>query len=103
MDLVAVLCRWLRFLSILKILFIMSNNNKNVLIANRGEIAIRIAKTCKKLGLHPYGIYSDSDKDSLHIKYCEQSLNIGGSLPQESYLVTDKVIDAAIKLGCDFI
>ncbi|MGA7692411.1 MAG: biotin carboxylase N-terminal domain-containing protein, partial [Nitrososphaeraceae archaeon] len=81
----------------------MANNNKNVLIANRGEIAIRIARTCKKLGLHPYGIYSDSDKDSLHIKYCEQSLNIGGSLPQESYLVTDKVIDAAIKLGCDFI
>jgi len=103
MDLFAVLCKWLRFLSILKILFIMANNNKNVLIANRGEIAIRIARTCKKLGLHPYGIYSDSDKDSLHIKYCEQSLNIGGSLPQESYLVADKVIGAANKLGCDFI
>jgi len=81
----------------------MASNNKNVLIANRGEIAIRVARTCKRLGLHPYGIYSDSDKDSLHIKYCEQSLNIGGSLPQESYLRSDKVIDAANKLGCDYI
>ena len=80
-----------------------SSNNKNVLIANRGEIAIRVARTCKKLGLHPYGIYSDADKDSLHIKYCEQSLNIGGSLPQESYLKAEKVIDAANKLGCDYI
>lgn len=80
-----------------------SSINKNVLIANRGEIAIRIARACKKLGLHPYGIYSDADKDSLHIKYCKQSLNIGGSLPQESYLRADKVIDAANKLGCDYI
>ena len=80
----------------------MANNN-NVLIANRGEIAIRVARTCKKLGLHPYGIYSDSDKDSLHIKYCKQSLNIGGSLPQDSYLRADKVIDAANKLGCNYI
>lgn len=82
----------------------MANNfNKSVLIANRGEIAIRIARTCKKLGLHPYGIYSDSDKKSLHIEYCEQSLSIGGSLPQESYLRADKVIEAANKLGCDYI
>ena len=80
----------------------MANNN-NVLIANRGEIAIRVARTCKKLGLHPYGIYSDSDKNSLHIKYCKQSLNIGGSLPQDSYLRADKVIDAANKLGCNYI
>lgn len=78
-------------------------NNNNVLIANRGEIVIRVARACKKLGLHPYGIYSDSDKDSLHIKYCEQSLNIGDSLPQDSYLRADKVIDAAKKLGCDYI
>ncbi len=74
-----------------------------ILIANRGEIAIRVARTCKKLGFHPYGIYSDSDKDSLHIKYCDQALNIGGSLPQDSYLRADKVVDAAKKLGCEYI
>lgn len=74
-----------------------------VLIANRGEIAIRIAKTCKKIGIRPYGIYSEADKTSLHIKYCDEVIDIGGSLPIESYLDIDKVIDAANRLGCDMI
>src|SRR5215216_5281558 len=74
-------------------------NNNNVLIANRGEIVIRVARACKKLGLHPYGIYSDSDKDSLHIKYCEQSLNIGDSLPQDSYLRAGKIVDILTMTG----
>jgi acetyl-CoA carboxylase biotin carboxylase subunit len=77
--------------------------SESVLIANRGEIVLRVARTCRKLGLKPFGIYSDPDKNSLHIKYCEQALNIGGSLPQDSYLRVDKVIDAAKKFGCDFI
>jgi acetyl-CoA carboxylase biotin carboxylase subunit len=76
---------------------------KKVLIANRGEIVLRVARTCRKLGLAPYGIYSDADKESLHIKYCEEALNIGGYLPSESYLRMDKIIDAAKKLGCDMI
>ncbi len=74
-----------------------------VLIANRGEIVLRVARTCRKLGLKPYGIYSDADKESLHVKYCEDALNIGGNLPSESYLRMDKIIDAAKKLGCDMI
>ena len=77
--------------------------SKKVLIANRGEIAIRVARTCRKLNVKPYCIYSDADKDSLHIKHCEQALNIGGSIPSESYLNTDKIIDTAKKLGCDSI
>ena len=77
--------------------------SKKVLIANRGEIAIRVARTCRKLNVKPYCIYSDADKDSLHIKHCELALNIGGSIPSESYLNTDKIIDAAKKLGCDSI
>jgi acetyl-CoA carboxylase biotin carboxylase subunit len=77
--------------------------SKKVLIANRGEIVIRIARTCRKLELIPYGIYSDADKNSLHIKYCEQAMNIGGSMPSESYLRIDKIINAAKKLGCDLI
>jgi acetyl-CoA carboxylase, biotin carboxylase subunit len=77
--------------------------SKKVLIANRGEIVIRVARTCRKLDLKPYCIYSDADKDSLHIKHCEQALNIGGSIPSESYLRTDKIINAARKLGCDSI
>lgn len=76
---------------------------KKVLVANRGEIVLRVAKTCTKLGLEPYGIYSDADANSLHIKYCKQAVKIGGRLPSESYLRMDKVIDAARKLGCDLI
>ena len=64
---------------------------------------IRVAKTCRKLDLRPCGIYSDADKDSLHIRHCEEVLSIGGYSPSESYLRMDKIINAAQKLGCDFI
>lgn len=74
-----------------------------VLIANRGEIAIRIAMTCKKVGTKPCGIYSDADKESLHLKFCDETINIGGLTPLQSYLDVDKVIDAANRLGCDMI
>ena len=76
---------------------------QKILIANRGEIVIRIAKTCKKLNLCPYGIYSDVDRNSLHIKHCKDAINIGGRLPQESYLDIVKIIEAAKKLNCDSI
>jgi acetyl-CoA carboxylase biotin carboxylase subunit len=74
-----------------------------VLIANRGEIAIRIARTCKKLDLKPFGIYSDADKNSLHIKYCEKAADIGGFIPSESYLNMNKIVEAANLLGCELI
>lgn len=76
---------------------------KKILIANRGEIVLRIARTCEKLGLEPCGIYSDADATSLHVKYCRQSAKIGGRLPTESYLRMDKIIDAAKTLGCELI
>jgi acetyl-CoA carboxylase, biotin carboxylase subunit len=76
---------------------------KRILIANRGEIVLRVARTSRKLGLEPCGVYSEADKESLHIKYCEEALNIGGHLPSESYLRMDKIIDAAKKLGCEMI
>ncbi len=81
----------------------MSSLSKNVLIANRGEITIRIARTCKKLGLKPYGIYSDADKNSLHIKHCEKAVDIGGFTPSESYLNMNKITEAANVLGCELI
>lgn len=65
-----------------------------VLIANRMEIAIRIAKTCKKVRIRPCGIYFEADKESVHLRYCDEAINIGGSLPLESYLVIDKIIGA---------
>lgn len=76
---------------------------QKILIANRGEIAIRIAQTCKKLNLIPCGIYSDADQNSLHLKHCKDAINIGGRLPQESYLDIAKIIDAAKKLDCNSI
>ena len=76
---------------------------QKLLIANRGEIAIRIAQTCKKLNLIPCGIYSDADRSSLHIQHCKDAINIGGRLPQESYLDIAKIIDAAKKLDCNSI
>lgn len=81
----------------------LSSLSKNVLIANRGEIAIRIARTCKKLDLKAFGIYSDADKNSLHIRQCERAVNIGGFTPSESYLNMDKIIKAAKELGCELI
>ncbi len=64
---------------------------------------IRVAKTCRKLGYSPCGIYSDADKDNLHIKHCDSVENIGGNLPNESYLNMIKIIDAARKMDCTFI
>jgi len=77
--------------------------SKKILIANRGEIAIRIAKTCRKMDIIPCGIYSDADKNSLHIRLCKETMNIGGAMPSESYLRIDKIIDATRKLDCDLI
>jgi acetyl-CoA carboxylase, biotin carboxylase subunit len=77
--------------------------NTKVLIANRGEIAIRIANACKKIGMRACGIYSEADKESLHIKYCDEATNIGGSSPLESYLVIDKIIQAANRMSCEMI
>ena len=77
--------------------------SKKLLVANRGEIAIRVAKTCTKIGIKPCAIYSDADKNSLHVKYCDESIGIGGSNSSESYLRLDKIIDAAKRLGCDLI
>jgi len=64
---------------------------KKILIANRGEIACRIAKTCKNMGIKTVGIYSDADKNSLHIKYMDQSFNVGPSESVKSYLNISKI------------
>jgi acetyl-CoA carboxylase biotin carboxylase subunit len=76
---------------------------QKVLISNRGEIVIRIANTCKRLGFVPCGIYSNADKNALHTKHCKEALDIGGDFPQENYLNMDKIIDAAKKMDCDYI
>jgi acetyl-CoA/propionyl-CoA carboxylase biotin carboxyl carrier protein len=74
-----------------------------VLIANRGEIALRVIRTCKRMGIETVAIYSDADVRALHVAEADHAISIGGFTPRESYLVIDKVIDAARASGADAI
>ncbi len=76
---------------------------KSVLIANRGEIARRVIRTAKRLGIKTVAVYSDIDSDALFVREADESEPLGGSKPQESYLDYEKVIAAAIKNKCDAI
>ncbi|WP_448550105.1 acetyl/propionyl/methylcrotonyl-CoA carboxylase subunit alpha [Thalassotalea fusca] len=74
-----------------------------ILIANRGEIACRVIKTAREMGISTVAVYSDADKDSLHVHMADEAVYIGASPSKESYLVIDKVIQAAIKTGAQAI
>ncbi len=76
---------------------------KTLLIANRGEIARRIIRTCKRLGVRTVAIYSDADANSLHVREADEAIAIGGFTPRESYLVMDKVLEAARVSGAEAI
>lgn len=74
-----------------------------ILIANRGEIAIRIIRACRELGIATVAVYSQADKDSLHIQLADESIFLGDAAPKESYLNVDKLINAAIQTQADAI
>ena len=76
---------------------------KKILIANRGEIAIRIIKSCKILGHKSVAVYSDADKNSKHVRLADEAHYLGPSKAQESYLSVQKIMDVAIKLKVDAI
>ena len=76
---------------------------KKILVANRGEIACRIIDSCKKLKFHSIAVYSDIDKNSKHVRKANESIHIGGSKAQESYLSSSKIIEAAKKVKADAI
>jgi propionyl-CoA carboxylase alpha subunit len=74
-----------------------------VLIANRGEIACRVIKTAKKMGIATVAVYSDADRDARHVELADEAVHIGPPPSRESYLVADKIIDAAKKTGAQAI
>ncbi len=76
---------------------------KKVLIANRGEIAVRIIRACKELGILSTAVYSDADKISLHTRLADESYHIGPASSSESYLNKQKIIETAKKAGADAI
>jgi len=76
---------------------------KKVLIANRGEIAIRVMRSCRELDIQTVAVFSDADRTSLHVRYADEAYHIGPSQSSESYLKIDKIIKAAKKSGADAI
>jgi len=74
-----------------------------VLIANRGEIALRVIKTCKALGIKTVAVYSDEDRNSLHVKNATESYHIGEAAPAKSYLNQEKILDVILSSGADAV
>lgn len=74
-----------------------------ILIANRGEIACRIARTAREAGITTVAVYSDADQNALHVSSCDEAVHIGGSAPAKSYLLADKIIQIALDTGAQAI
>lgn len=81
----------------------MTDSIKKVLVANRGEIALRVMRTCKSMGIKTVAVYSRPDKFAPHVMMADESVFIGEAASAESYLVVDRIIEAARKTGADAI
>ena len=76
---------------------------KKILIANRGEIACRVIRTARRLGIATVAVYSDADRDALHVRMADEAIHIGPAPARESYLLTERILDAARTTGAEAI
>ncbi|MDB4260951.1 acetyl/propionyl/methylcrotonyl-CoA carboxylase subunit alpha [Porticoccaceae bacterium] len=76
---------------------------KKILVANRGEIACRVFATAKKMGIATVAVYSDADRDALHVQMADEAVNIGPAASSESYLVIEKIVQACVDTGADAV
>jgi len=76
---------------------------KKILIANRGEIAVRLIKACQEMGIHTVAVYSDVDRHAPHVQIADEAMNLGDPTPSESYLNIAKIIENAQHTGAEAI
>ena len=76
---------------------------RKILIANRGEIACRVIRTAKKMGIATVAVYSDADRDALHVRQADEAVHIGPAPSSQSYIVIDKILDAIRQTGADAV
>ena len=74
-----------------------------VLVANRGEIAIRVMRACREMGIETVAVYSEADADALHVKYADEAFLIGAAHPTKSYLNMERILEVAEMAGADAI
>ncbi|MEP6776243.1 MAG: biotin carboxylase N-terminal domain-containing protein, partial [Chloroflexota bacterium] len=76
---------------------------RRLLIANRGEIAVRIARACRELNITSVAVYSEADREALHVRACDEAYSIGPAPAKDSYLRGDVIIDVALRAACDAV
>ena len=76
---------------------------KKILIANRGEIACRVIKTARKMGIQTVAVYSDADRNALHVKMADEAVHIGPAPANQSYIVIDKIMQAIKDTGAEAV
>ena len=76
---------------------------ETILVANRGEIAVRVMRTAKAIGLRTVAVYSDADTHAMHVRQADMAMPLGGNTPAESYLNSDAILQAALNAGAEAI